>query len=437
MKLERYNSYKDSEINWLGEIPSEWKITTIKNIFRYFGSGSTPQSNNTKYYENGNINWLNTSDLKNFYIEDTKFNITDLALKETGLKIYPINSIAVAMYGQGETRGTPALLKIPTTTNQASCMMYKTFSGDERYILWWFVSKKESLRAINVGATQPNMNADFIKNLFVSLPQKQIQIKIADYLDIKTQKIDKEILILEQKIEKYKELKQTIIAETVLRGLNKNVKLKNSEIEWIGDIPKHWEVNRLKDIAILSAGNSMSNKEDYEINNDAYPYIATKDINIDTNHINYENGIYVPKIDLKYKIAQKHTTLLCIEGGSAGKKVAFLNKSVCYVNKLCNIKSKSSMFPKYTYYYVASHSFRQEFFSYINGLIGGVSIFTLKTFSISIPPYEEQVAIANYLDEKTSKIDSIVEAIGKKIEVLKEFRKTLINDVVTGKVKVA
>ena len=248
MNFERYESYKDSGIEWLGKIPSVWNIVTIKNIFREFGSGSTPQSNNMHYYENGTINWLNTSDLKQFNVLDTKFKITDLALKEVGLKIYPKNAIAVAMYGQGETRGTPALLKIPTTTNQASCMMYKTFIADEKYILWWFISKKNSLRAINVGATQPNMNSDFIKNLFVSLPHKDIQTKIANYLDTETSKIDKEIFLLEQKIQKYKELKQTLIAKTVLRGLNKDIELKNSETSWIGDIPKHWTTDRLKNI---------------------------------------------------------------------------------------------------------------------------------------------------------------------------------------------
>ena len=121
MKFERYDCYKDSKIELLGKVPNLWEITTIKNIFRYFGSGSTPQSNNIYYYENGVINWLNTSDLKNFLIDSTKFKITNLALREVGLKVYPINTIAVAMYGQDRksTRLNSSHLKLSRMPSSA------------------------------------------------------------------------------------------------------------------------------------------------------------------------------------------------------------------------------------------------------------------------------------------------------------------------------
>jgi len=438
MNLERYDSYKDSEINWLGEIPSEWKVKRVKDLTST-QSGTTPQSGNPHYYDNGETFWIRTTDLNNREIINSEYKITQKAFEDYSLKILPFDSVLVAMYGGMGTIGKNGIVKTKATLNQSVCaVLPKHLKFDSQYFQYYLQYFRPKWEIFADSARKdPNINQDAVKNLFLCFPKISEQKIISEYLETNTSQIDQELSILEQKIEKYKELKQTLIAHTVLRGLDKNVELKSSEVEWIGDIPKHWEVKRLKDIAMLSAGNSMSNKENYEINNYAYPYIATKDININTNNIDYNNGIYVPKTDSKYKIASKYTTLLCIEGGSAGKKVAFLNQPVCYVNKLCNIKSKSAIFSKYTYYFVASHSFRQEFFSYINGLIGGVSIFTLKTFSISVPPYEEQVAIANYLDEKTSKIDSIVEIIGKKIEVLKEFRKTLINDVVTGKVKVA
>lgn len=433
MKLERYNSYKDSEIDWLDETPSAWEVRRIANLFEEVKEKGYQGLPFLTVSIHSGISDRELSDeevaRKVLRIEDPKQNIK---VKENYL-VYNTMRAWQGGFGTAKVDGmvSPAYVVARPVDNRILTKFIELFLRTPNGTV--------ELKRYSKGIIDFRLRlywSDF-KNIKVLLPNYNTQVKIVDYLDIQTSKIDQELSILEQKIEKYKELKQTIIAETVLRGVDKNVEIKSSGVEWIGAIPKHWEVNRLKDIAILSTGNSMSNKENYEINIDAYPYIATKDINFDTNHINYENGIYVPKIDLNYKIAQKHTTLLCIEGGSAGKKVAFLNKPVCYVNKLCNIKSKSSMFPKYVYYYVLSHSFRLEFFSYINGLIGGVSIFTLKTFSISNPPYVEQVAIANYLDEKTSKIDSIVETIGKKIEVLKEFRKTLVNEVVTGKVKVA
>ena len=440
MKFEKYDSYKDSGIDWLGEIPSEWKVKRVKDLgglqngisqdANYFGEGFPFVSYGHIYNDTIDVDKIKTlakssrEDQKLYSVKegDVFFTRTSETVDEIGFSGTCQKTIEKAIFSGFTIRLRPSKKKI--------------WRGFSKYYFKASSNRNFFVKNMNI-VTRASLGQGLLNQLPTLLPPKDTQEKIASFLDEQSLTIDRELSILEQKIEKYKELKQTIITEAVVRGLDKNVVLKSSEITWIGDIPKHWEIKRFKDIAILSTGNSMSNKEDYEISIDAYPYIATKDINIGTNHIDYDNGVYVPKTDLKYKVASKYTTLLCIEGGSAGKKVAFLNKPVCYVNKLCNIKSKSSMFSKYTYYYVASHSFRLEFFSYINGLIGGVSTFTLKTFSISVPPYEEQVAIANYLDEKTSKIDSIVEVIGKKIDVLKEFRKTLINDVVTGKVKVA
>ena len=170
MKIDRYQAYKDSDMKWLGEVPEHWSVLMIKSVYQCFGSGSTPESGEPKYYENGNINWLNTTDLKNGDITETSKKITRLALLEKSLKVYPIGTLAIAMYGQGDTRGNVGILGIEATTNQAACMMYRSSNSIPKYMLLWFVSKKTDIREINVGATQPNMNKDFVRNLFIALP---------------------------------------------------------------------------------------------------------------------------------------------------------------------------------------------------------------------------------------------------------------------------
>ena len=423
MRFERYECYKDSGLEWLGEIPCEWGVKRLKDIFKYFGSGSTPLSTNKQYYDDGIIPWLNTTDIRNNIVNSTKYKISKLAFSKLNMKIYPKNSLAIGMYGQGETRGNVAILNIEVTTNQNAGIMSKFINSDSKFIFWWFIGRKKHIRQIGNVATIPNLNKDIIRNLFIALPPLKTQTKITTYLDTKTKKIDKEIALLEQKIEKYRELKQTLINETVLRGLDKNIKFKTK---------------RLKDILYLSTGNSIANKEDYE-NNDikVYSYIATKDINVDTNEINYKNGIYIPQNNNTFKILKEETTLLCIEGGSAGKKIGFTNQKICLVNKLCAFKSKNnSINDKFIFYNINSVLFKNQFFAEMGGVIGGVSIGIIRNFIIHLPPLKEQIQIANYLDEKTQKIDNITQIISKKIELLKEFRKTLINDVVTGRVKV-
>jgi type I restriction enzyme S subunit len=215
LSIKNYQLYKDSGVEWLGDVPEHWEVRRIKNVYQCFGSGSTPESGEPKYYENGTISWLNTTDLKNSNITETSKKITRLALREKSLRIYPIGTLAIAMYGQGDTRGNVGILGIEATTNQAACMMYRSSNSIPKYMLLWFISKKTDIREINVGATQPNMNKDFVRNLFIALPPLSEQKAIADYLDTKTAQIDQIIQTINAQIEKLKELRKTLINDIV------------------------------------------------------------------------------------------------------------------------------------------------------------------------------------------------------------------------------
>jgi type I restriction enzyme S subunit len=209
-------------------------------------------------------------------------------------------------------------------------------------------------------------------------------------------------------------------------------KMKYSRIEWIGDIPAKWNVNKLKNIANIYTGNSISDDEKslYEDETDAYPYIATKDIDTLTLRANYKNGMYTKIKDKKFKIASRDDTLLCIEGGSAGKKMTILEQNVSFVNKLCCISS-IGMNKKYVYFYLQSDAFKERFNQNIFGLIGGVSQYVLKQFPISVPSINEQQLIANFLDNKIKTIDEIINDLNKEMEILNNYKKQLITEVIT------
>lgn len=213
--------------------------------------------------------------------------------------------------------------------------------------------------------------------------------------------------------------------------------LKDSGVEWIGKIPKDWEVGKFKYSSLLYTGNSIKDneKDNYTDSESSYPYISTKDINIDYNTINYDNGMYTKVDDKTFKIANKDSILICIEGGSAGRKISYLNQNVSFVNKLCCIQS-SKVNSKFQYYYCNSDSFKKEFSLNMSGLIGGVSVSALNNFRLVNPSLFEQEKIANFLDEKTSQFDLIISKKEKLIERLEEAKKSLISEVVTGKVKV-
>ena len=296
---------------------------------------------------------------------------------------------------------------------------------------------KGYIMSVQAGSSKEALNMGQTLNIPVSMPKPEIQTKIANYLDVKTQGIDKKVVLLEKKIFKYQKLRKSLISRTVTKGLKHEVKLKDSGTHWIGEVPEHWQVKRLKDVLNIFTGNSISDKSEFEEKSDSIPYIATKDVDFSTGNLNFDNGIYIPIKMKGFKVAKPYSTLICLEGANAGKKIGFTDRKVCFVNKLCCIKSNNKeMHDKYFYYLSNSAQFKNQFFALINGLIGGVSLSLLKFFDITIPPLNEQIEITDYLDSKINIIDNIITNIKKQTDVLKELRKTLINDVVIGKLKV-
>lgn len=206
--------------------------------------------------------------------------------------------------------------------------------------------------------------------------------------------------------------------------------MKDSGIEWIGEIPDSWKISKISYFVSLFTGNSISHseKESYEID-EGFPYIATKDINAINAIANYDNGMRVP-FNSNFKIAQKGSTLLCIEGGSAGKKITFLKTDVAFVNKLCAFYS-TTVNNKYLYYFIFSDAFVAPFNLNITGLIGGVSLSQLNKFQLVLPTQNEQRIIANFLDDKCQKIDRLIALQEQMIEELKAYKQSVITEAVT------
>ena len=196
-------------------------------------------------------------------------------------------------------------------------------------------------------------------------------------------------------------------------------------------LPDGWQVKTIKEVCNIYTGNSI-NKHEKEKKfiglKEGLNYIGTKDINFD-NIIDYDNGVKIPFKDLKdFKIAKSNSTLLCIEGGSAGRKIGFTNQDICFGNKLCCFEAIEDA-PKFIYYYLQSNYFLEEFYSNMQGLIGGVTKGNLKKIKIPIPQLDEQKRIASAL----SKIDAYLENTIKLIEEKERFKKGIAKKLLTCK----
>jgi type I restriction enzyme S subunit len=415
--MMKYHSYKDSGIDWLGEkhpIPKHWSVKRVKDLGNY---------------QSGSFIDASEMDIENPYPVYGGNGIRGLAKK------YNHNGDYILIGRQGALCGNINYASGKFWATEHAVVVYKK----KEYNLTWLgeLFRVMNFNQYSLSAAQPGLSVDRIKRLELPIPTVEEQTAIAEYLDTKTQAIDKKVCLLEKKIGYYQELRKSLINETVTKGLDKNVKLKDSGIDWIGQIPEHWEVKRLKDCFHLFTGNSISDKSGFENPVDSIPYVATKDIDFYTGKITYDNGIYIPIVDKSFKRAKPNTTLICIEGANAGKKIGFTEQKVAFVNKLCAIKRNNQInYDKYLYYFTQTNLFNSQFFSLLNGLIGGVSVSLIRQLNVLIPSKDEQVEIVEYLDSRLSQIDQIITNIQAQITTLKELRKTLINDVVTGKIKV-
>ncbi len=204
---------KDSGYDWIGLIPSHWKVIKTSYVFTHIGSGTTPSSGREDYYSEDGFYFLQTGDLNDSYIKDTSRKITEKALREVGLKIYPKGSLVIAMYGA--TIGKLGILDIDTTVNQACCVLPETPSMNTRYAFYLFNAAKNDLIQQSKGGGQPNISQDTIRNERIIVPPIEEQAEIAQYIDSVCIPINTAIANAGLLIERLQERKQIIINEVV------------------------------------------------------------------------------------------------------------------------------------------------------------------------------------------------------------------------------
>lgn len=440
MKFERYDRYKDSELDWVENIPSEWDVDRVKNISTVRGRVGWKALKASEYVDKSEYIFLATPNIKYEEIDFENVNyLTKERYDESPEIMLRVGDVLLTK--DGSTLGTVNVVKhLPTNTTVNSSIAVVRFKQDNsRFIMYQIKSEyiQNIIKIKKDGAGVPHLFQKDINNFKFLLPDIKVQNQIVHYIDTKIFKVDKEISILEQKIEKYKELKQTLISETVLRGLDKNVKLKNTEIQWIGNIPEHWEVKRLKELLkkIISGGTPTSTNISFW-ENGSINWCNIKDMSFGkelkkTNKQITEEGLKNKNLKVIPRGAILYTIYATLGRTNITKIETTINQAI-----LALFEDKRKMNKYYLAYYFDFLQKNILLFANFNTQYN-LNADIVKRFLVCVPPYKEQVEIATYLDQKTEKIDSIVEAISNKIKVLKEFKKTLINDVVTGKVKVA
>lgn len=438
--MMKYNSYKDSEINWLGEIPANWKIDRIKNIGSVNGRVGWKALKASEYVDSGFF-FLSTPNIKDVQIDFENVNyITAERYYESPEIMLEVGDILLVK--DGSTLGIVNIVRyLPdkgTVNSSIAVLRIKQFHAIYGYyfLLSNYIQNVIQLKKDGMGV--PHLFQKDINNFEILLPSSEEQTAIANYLDTKTQAIDKKVSLLEKKIGYYQELRKSLINETVTKGLDKNVKLKDSGIDWIGQIPEHWEVKRLKDVATaIGSGSTPTSSIRTYYDNGTINWLNTGDLNDGyITHTKFKITGEALEAYPNMKLFKKGTLVFALYGATIGKlgllEIETTSNQAC----CCMSFPKSKIDPKYIFYWFLVN--KENIISLsVGGTQPNVSQGILSFLKITIPPFSEQVQIANYLTDKTSKIDKIITNLQTQITTLKELRKTLINDVVTGKIKVS
>jgi len=321
----------------------------------------------------------------------------------------------------------PESIKTANISQHIALLKLKN-SNETKFISYYLQSQfvKDYVYLTQSGASKEAFNHGQMKCIPLALPPRIEQAAIAAYLDTKTAQINRKIELLSQKATQYVKFKQSLINETVTRGLDKTVAMKDSGIEWLGEVPVHWEIQRI--------GTAFEERSE-KVNDTDYPPLSVS------------MGGIVPQMDSVAKTDHNDNRKRVAVGdyvinsrsdrrGASG--ISIYDGSVSVISIV--LAPRRSFFGKYLHHLFRSYSFIEEFYRVGRGIVDDLwttRYSVMKGIEFAYPSYEEQQAIANYLDEKTAHIDRIVATINSQIDKLKELRKTLINDVVTGKIKVA
>ncbi len=443
MKFKPYPKYKDSRIDWIGEIPEGWEVRKIKHICNTV-AGGTPSTVNLEYWD-GDIPWLPSGMVHNNIIgtgDVFKF-ITLEGLNNSSTKKIRKDSPLIAL--TGATCGNIAYLTFEATANQSVVGMETNKKSNAKYLYYYLISQREQILINKTGGAQSGINEQNVKDIFCSYPSLTEQTAISNFLDKKIAKTD--VLIEKDKrlIELLKEKRTVLINNAVTKGLDPNVKLKDSGIEWIGKIPEGWKVRRLKfmldnkenSIKTGPFGSQLTIDEMYDSEYKVYNQknVIKKDEKLGENYVSSEK--------FKELIAFKTSPsdLLITTRGTIGKTLRLSEKAEIGILHPCLMKinnNKEMILDRYMELIIEDSDLVriQLQLQSCATTIDVIYQNNLKEIKLFIPPINEQRTIIEYLDRQTLKIDKIIQKIEQKINILEEYKKSLIHHAVTGKIDI-
>jgi len=436
-KLPKYDNYKPSNVEWLGEIPQHWEVIPLNGFTKLVSKTGKPQYQLLSVYlEKGVIRFSDVSDKRT---NATSEDLTKYQIVEEG---------NLVLNNQQAWRGSVGVSKFTGIVSPAYLVLEFSKLVDSVFVNYLFrdtsVINYYVIFSRGVGTIQRNLYWQHLKNVKIWLPPLSEQEKIAQFLDEKTTKIDQAIEIKQRQIELLKERRQILIHRAVTRGVGSlsgvETPLKDSGVEWIGEIPEHWEVKRLRYIG--KCQNGVSKGAEYF--GTGFPFVSYGDVYKSIELAESVNGLAESSIEDRKQYSVKEGDVFFTRTSETVEEIGFAStclktiEDATFAGFLIRFRpSKDILYKGFSKFYFSSKTHRAFFVKEMNLVIrASLSQELLNRMPIIIPPFEEQIAIAEYLENISAKISKAIGLKEREIEVLKEYKSSLINSAVTGKVKI-
>jgi len=312
---------------------------------------------------------------------------------------------------------------------------------DLNFLTYYLKNAERYIQATTVGMGIPHVSGEVLRTLYVIFPKKEEQAQIAQYLDHQTAIIDQLILQKEKLIELLKEKRQAVINEAVTKGLNSNAKMKDSGIEWLGEVPEHWIESKIKYVANIKGrvGYKGYTKEDIVGEGEGALTLGAKHIDKENNlDLKSPEFIKWKKYDESPEIMVKLDDVIFTQRGSLGK-VCHINYDIgkATINPSMVILSPIKVYPRFLYYWLCSSRIQNEVETLqSNTAVPMISQYQLSNFPILLPPVAEQIEIVKLIDNALSAFKELVSKVNTQIVGLKDYRQSIISEAVTGKIDV-
>lgn len=436
--MEKYQQYVNSGFEWIGDIPVQWNNLRLRFVCE-FRNGYTPSKANPEFWEDGTIPWYRMEDIRDSgrKLDEAKQYVTKDAIKGGGL--FEAGSFILATTA---TIGEHAVLIVDSLANQrfTNLKIRKSLSNRllRDYFFYYLFVIDDYCKATTKTSTFPAVSMELLKNCHVVFPLVQEQQAIVDYLDKKCSEIDNVISAQQKRIALLQELKQSVITHAVTKGLNPNVQMKDSGVEWIGKIPASWDVVHLK--RILRERMQYGANEPAESDDTTYPrYIRITDITAN-GELRPETFKSLEPSKAKDYLLDKGDVLFARSGATVGKTFLFnADIKACYAGYLIKAScDKRRMLPEYLYYYTQSGAYECWKNSvFIQSTIQNIGADKYQMMYIPVPSKDEQKQIVEYTMRKSQIFDAAISKAQHQVELLQEYKQSLITEVVTGKRKVS